>query len=129
MFTNLARSVGSLYRSSCSPLKKENSITLLSASMASSKNIQVSSIMSSTRLNVSIIDNYSSTIARGKPKALNQLQFQSIEETNVQIVISLDFLASDKIFNKELSNLEHLKFGANLLLPLQEVVHMIPHMS
>ena len=97
--------------------------------MASSKNIQASSIMSSTRLNVSIIDNYSSTIARGKPKALNQLQFQSIEETNVQIVISLDFLASDKIFNKELSNLEHLKFGANPLLPLQEVVHMIPHMS
>ena len=51
--------------------------------MASSKNIQASSTTSSTRLDASIIDNYSGTIAYGKSKALNQLQFQSIEETKV----------------------------------------------
>jgi len=74
--------MGPLYLSSLSS-KKENFITLLSASMASSKNIQASSTTSSTRLDASITDNYSGTIANGKSKALNQLQFQSIEETKV----------------------------------------------
>ena len=112
MLTNLAGLVGHLYLSSLSTLKKENFIILLSASMASTKNTQASSTSSSTRLSASIIDNYSSLIARSRLKALNQLQFQSNDEAKVQIVISLDFLTSEKIFNKELSNLKHLKFGA-----------------
>ena len=56
--------------------------------MASSKNTQASSIMSLTRLGASIINNYSGPIVRSRPKALNQLQFQLIDETEFQTVIS-----------------------------------------
>ena len=95
--------------------------------MASSKNIQVSTIATSTKLGTATINNCIGAINcsqlkdHNQPKAHNQLQAQSTKEVKVQTIISLNPLIRNKVINKDISTLEHLKYGANPLLPSQEV--------
>ena len=107
----LARPVGSLCLSSHSPSKKEIFIILLPAQMASSKNIQASAIATSIRLGTTTTTNCIDAINCSQPKANNQLQFQSTKEAKVQKIISLDLLTRNKVVNKDISTLEHLKHG------------------
>ena len=71
--------------------------------MASSKNIQTSTIATSTKLGTATTNNYIG--------ANNQLQAQSTKEAKVQTIISLDPLTRNKVINKDISTLEHLKHG------------------
>ena len=84
----LARPVGHLCLSSHSPSKKEIFIILLSTSMASSKNIQASTIATSTKLGTATTNNYIGANNRSQPKAHNQLQAQSTKEAKVQTIIN-----------------------------------------
>ena len=106
----LAHPVGPLCLSSYSPLKKEISIILLPTSMASSKNIQVSTITTSVRLGTATTNNCIGAVNCSQPKANNQLQSQSNKEAKVQTIISLDPLTRNKVINKDISTLEHLKY-------------------
>ena len=117
----LARPVGHLCLSSYSSSKKEIFIIKLPTSMAFSKNIQASTIATSIRLGTTTTNNCIGAINCSQPKACNQLQAQSTKETEVQTIISLDPLIRNKVINKDISTLEHLKYGANPLLPSQEV--------
>ena len=78
--------------------------------MASSKNIQASTIATSIRLGTATTNNYIGAINCSQPKANNQLQSQSTKEAKVQTIISLDLLTRNKV-NKDISTLEHLKYG------------------
>ena len=80
--------------------------------MASSKNIQASTIATSTKLGTATTNNYIGANNCSQPKANNQLQVQSTKEAKVQTIISLDPLARNKVINKDISTLEHLKYGA-----------------
>ena len=104
--------MGPLCLSSYSPLKKEISIIFLPTSMASSKNIQASIIATSVRLGTTTTNNCIGAINCSQPKANNQLQSQSNKEAKVQTIISLDLLTRNKVINKDISTLEHLKYGA-----------------
>ena len=77
--------------------------------MASSKNIQASTIATSTKLGTATTNNYISAINCSQLKAHNQLQAQLTKEAKVQIIISLDPLTRNKVINKNISTLEHLK--------------------
>ena len=79
--------------------------------MASSKNIQASTITTSIRLGSTTTNNCIGAINRSQPKAHNQLQIQSTKEAKVQTIISLDPLTRNKVINKDISTLEHLKYG------------------
>ena len=103
--------MGHFCLSSPSPSKKEIFIILLPTSMASSKNIQVSTIATSTKLGMATTNNYIGVINCSQPKANNQLQSQSTKEAKVQTIISLDPLTRNKVINKDISTLEHLKYG------------------
>ena len=46
-----------------------------------------------------------------QPKANNQLQSQSTKEAKVQTIISLDPFTRNKLINKDISTLEHPKYG------------------
>ena len=94
-----------------SPSTKEIFIILLPTSMTSSKNIQASTIATSIRLGTATTNNYIGAINRSQPKAHNQLQAQSTKEAKVQTIISLDPLIRNKVINKDISSLEHLKYG------------------
>ena len=107
----LARPVGLLCLSSHSPSKKEIFIILLPTSMATSKNIQASTTATSVRLGMATTNNYIGAINLSQPKASNQLQSQSTKEAKVQTIISLDPLTRNKVINKDVSTLEHLKYG------------------
>ena len=107
----LARPVGLLCLSSHSPSKKEIFIISLPTSMASIKNIQASTIATSIRLGTATTNNCIGAINRNQPKAHNQLQAQSTKEAKVQKIISLDPLTRNKVINKDISTLEHLKYG------------------
>ncbi|XP_065637206.1 uncharacterized protein LOC112040241 [Quercus suber] len=80
------------------------------AQMASSKNIQASTA-TSTELGMATTNNYIGVINCSQPKANNQLQYQSTKEAKVQTIISLDPLTRNKVINKDISTLEHLKYG------------------
>ena len=103
--------MGHPYLSSHSPSKKEINITLLPTLMASSKNIQASTIATSIRLGTATINNCIGAINCSQPKANNQLQSQSTKEAKVQTIISLNPLTRNKVINKGISTLEHLKHG------------------
>ena len=79
--------------------------------MASSKNIQVSTIAASTKLGTTTTNHCIGVINCSQPKANNQLQFQSTKEAKVQTIISLDPLTRNKVINKDISTLEYLKYG------------------
>ena len=79
--------------------------------MASSKNIQASTIATSIRVGMANTNNCISAINCSQPKAHNQLQSQSTKEAKVQTIISLDPLTRNKVINKDISTLEHLKYG------------------
>ena len=79
--------------------------------MAFSKNIQVSTIATSTKLGTATTNNYIGANNRSQPKTYNQLQAQSTKEAKVQTIISLDPLARNKVINKDISTLEHLQYG------------------
>ena len=79
----LARPVGHLCLLSHSPSKKEIFIILLSTSMASSKNIQASTIATSIKLGTATTNNGIGAINCSQPKAHNQLQAQSTKEAKV----------------------------------------------
>ena len=79
--------------------------------MASSKNIQALTIPISIRLGMATTNNYIGVNNRSQPKAHNQLQAQSTKEAKVQTIISLDPLTRNKVINKGISTLEHLKYG------------------
>ena len=79
--------------------------------MASSKNIQASTIATSTKLGTATTNNYISAINCSQLKAHNQLQAQLTKEAKVQTIISLDPLTRNKVINKDISTLEHLKYG------------------
>lgn len=79
--------------------------------MATSKNIQASTIATSIKLGTTTTNNYIGAINCSQPKAHNQLQFQSTKEAKVQTIISLDPLTRNKVINKDISTLEHLKYG------------------
>ena len=79
--------------------------------MASSKNIQASTIATSTKLDTATTNNYIGANNRSQPKTHNQLQAQSTKEAKVQTIISLDPLTRNKVINKDISTLEHLKYG------------------
>ena len=113
--------MGHLCLSSHSPSKKEIFIILLPTSMASSKNIQASTIATSIRLGTATTNNCIGAINCNQPKANNQLQSQSTKEAKVQTIISLDPLTRNKVINKDISTLEHLKYVGKPLLPTQEV--------
>ena len=106
----LARPVGPLYLSSPSPLKKEIFIILL-PTLSSSKNIQASTIATSIKLGTATTNNCICVINHSQPKTYNQLQAQSTKEAKVQTIISLDPLTRNKVVNKDISTLEHLKYG------------------
>ena len=106
----LARPVGPLCLSSPSS-KNEIFIILLPTSMASSKNIQASTITTSTKLGTATTNNYIGAIAHSQSKTRNQLLPQSTKEAKVQTIISLDPLARNKVVNKDICTLEHLKYG------------------
>ena len=125
MSTNSGTPGGYLCLSFHSPSKKEIFIILLPTSMASSKNIQASTIAASTKLGTATTNNCIGAINRNQPKTHNQLQAQSTKEAKVQTIISLDHLTRNKVINKDISTLEHLKYGGKSLLPSQEVGRMI----
>ena len=79
--------------------------------MASSKNVQASIRATSVKLGTTTTNNYIGTINCSQPKACNQLQSQSTKEAKVQTIISLDPLTRNKVINKDISTLEHLKYG------------------
>ena len=79
--------------------------------MASSKNIQASTIVTSTKLGTATTNNCIGANNRSQPKANNQFQAQSTKEAKVQTIISLDPLTRNKVINKDISTLEHLKYG------------------
>ena len=79
--------------------------------MASSKNIQASTIAASTKLGTATTNNCIGVINCSQPKANNQLQYQTTKEAKVQTIISLDPLTRNKVINKDVSTLEHLKYG------------------
>ena len=79
--------------------------------MATSKNIQTSTIATSTKLGTATTNNCIGANNRRQPKANNQLQAQSTKEAKVQTIISLDHLTRNKVINKDISTLEHLKYG------------------
>ena len=54
---------------------------------------------------------FRSAINCSQPKANNQLQYQSTKEAKVQTIVSLDPLTRNKVINKDISTLEHLKYG------------------
>ena len=105
----LAHPVGPLCLSSHSPSKKEISIILLLAQMASSKNIQASTIATSIRLGTVTTNHCIGAINCSQPKTHNQFQSQSTKEAKVQKIISIDPLTRNKAINKDISILEHLK--------------------
>ena len=72
----LTRPVGPLCLSSHSPSKKEIFIILLLAQMASSKNIEASTIATSIRLGTATTNNCTGATNHSQPKAYNQLQSQ-----------------------------------------------------
>ena len=79
--------------------------------MASSKNIQASTIATSTKLGTATTNNCIGANNCTRPKANNQLQAQSTKEAKFETIISLDSLARNKVINKDISTLEHLKHG------------------
>ena len=79
--------------------------------MASSKNIQALTIATSIRLGTTTTNNCIGAINCSQPKAHNQLQSQSTKEAKVQTIISLDPLIRNKVINKDISTLEHIKYG------------------
>ena len=79
--------------------------------MAFSKNIQASTIATSTKLGTATTNNCIGANNRRQPKANNQLQAQSTKEAKVQTIISLDHLTRNKVINKDISTLEHFKYG------------------
>ena len=79
--------------------------------MAFSKNIQASTIATSTELGTTTINNCIGANNRSQPKAKNQLQAQSTKEAKVQTIISLDPLTRNNVINKDISTLKHLKYG------------------
>ena len=79
--------------------------------MASSKNIQALTIATSIRLGTITTNNCIGVINCSQPKAHNQLQAQSTKEAKVQTIISLDPLTRNEAINKDISTLEHLKYG------------------
>ena len=83
--------------------------------MASSKNIQASTIATSTKLGMATTNNYIGANNCSQPKANNQLQHQSTKEAKVQKIIFLDPLTRNKLINKDISTLEHLKYGGKSL--------------
>ena len=76
--------------------------------MAFSKNIQASTIATSTKLGTATTNNCIGANNRSLLNANNQLQAQSTKEAKIQTIISLDPLAR----NKDISTLEHLKYGS-----------------
>ena len=91
--------------------RKKIFIILLPTSMASSKNIQASTIATSIKLGMATTNNCIGAINCSQPKAHDQLQSQSTKESKVQTIISLDPLTRNKVINKDFSTLEHLKYG------------------
>ena len=83
--------------------------------MASSKNIQALTIATSTKLGTATTNNCIGANNRNQPKANNQLQAQSTKEAKVQTIISLDPFTRNKVINKDISTLEHLKYGGKSL--------------
>ena len=79
--------------------------------MASSKNIQASTIATSIKLGTATTNNCIGAKNCSQPKSNNQLQAQSMKEAKVQTIISLDSLTRNKVINKDISTLEHLKYG------------------
>ena len=79
--------------------------------MATSKNIQASTIATSTKLGMATTNNCIGANNRSQPKNHNQLQAQSTKEAKVQKIISLDPLTRNKVINKGISTLEHLNYG------------------
>ena len=100
--------MGHLCLSSHSPLKKEMFIILLPTPMAFSKNIQASTIATSTKLGTATTNNCIGANNRSQLNVNNQLQAQSTKEAKIQKIISLDPLAR----NKDIFTLEHLKYGS-----------------
>ena len=76
----------------------------------SSKNIQASTIASSAKLGMATTNSCIDAINCSQPKAHNQLQSQSTKEAKVQTIISYDPLARNKVINKDISTLKHLKY-------------------
>ena len=111
----MACPVGHFFLSSHSSSKKEIFIILLPTSMATSKNIQASITATSIRLGMATTNNCIGTINCSQLKAHNQLQAQSTKEAKVQTIISLDPLTRNKVINKDVSTLEHLKYGGKSL--------------
>ena len=111
----LARPVRPLCLSSHYPSKKEINTILLPTSIAFSKNIQASTIATSIKLGTATTNNGIGAINCSQPKAHNQLQAQSTKEAKVQTTISLDPLTRNKVINKDISTLEHLKYGGKSL--------------
>ena len=85
--------------------------------MASSKNIQALTITTSTKLGTATTNNCIGANNRSQPKNHNQLQAQSTKEAKVQKIISLDHLTKNKVINKDISTLEHFKYGGKSLSP------------
>ena len=83
--------------------------------MTFSKNIQVSTIATLVRLGTTTTNNCISAINCSQPKVHNQLQSQSTKESKVLKIISLDPLARNKVINKDISTLEHLKYRGKSL--------------
>ena len=79
--------------------------------MTFNKNVQASITATSTKLGTTTTNNCIGAINRSQPKAYNQLQVQSTKEAKVQKIISLDPLTRNKVINKDISTLEHLKYG------------------
>ena len=87
----LACPMGHLCLSSLSPSKEKKFDTIsLSVSMASSKNVRKSVVDAFDD------DDYVGPITRSRSKALNRLQTQPTEESQLHTIISLDFLANRK---------------------------------
>ena len=103
--------MGHLCLSSHSPSKKEIFIILLPTLMASSKNIQASTIVTSTKLGTATTNNCIGANNRSQPKANNQLRAQLTKKAKVQTIISLDPLTRNKVINKDIFTLKHLKYG------------------
>ena len=79
--------------------------------MATSKNIQTSIIATSTKLGTTSTTKCIGANNCSQPKANNQLQAQSTKKAKVQTIISLNPLVRNKVINKDISTLEHLKYG------------------
>ena len=63
------------------------------------------------RPSVVTTDNYIGAITHSQSKTHNQPRPQSTKEAKVQTIISLDPLARNKVINKDIYTLEHLKYG------------------